>query len=360
MNYAEVPVAVSRHGLTVPRLGFGTARIPADQAEHAVRLAIDAGYRLLDTATAYGTEAGIGRAIRKSRVARDQLVVTTKLHRADQGFTPALKAFDRSRRRLGLDAIDLYLIHWPLPMRDLYVETWRALEIIRGRGLAREIGVSNFTDAQLARLIAETGIVPAVNQVELHPGFTQAELRRYHDAHAILTQAWSPLGAGRGLPGTEVVARVGQPFQTGVDRPNDSERDAERCRRSPAQVVLRWHLQLGIIAIPKSVNPDHIRQNIDIFGFALSAADMDELTGIGSGTRLGPDPDSFDPPWESETRRPPGAAARLVGEGLWRSPKRSWKTCAGNTGHPASTAASSWERGWPPRSGVMRPIRSRS
>ena len=197
MTDARVPTVVSSTGLAIPVLGFGTARIPASEVEHRVRLALDSGYRLLDTAAAYGNEEGIGLAIRRSGLPRDELLVTTKLRRADQGYSAALKAFEQSRIRLGLDVIDLYLIHWPLPKRDLYVQTWKALATICDRGLAKAIGVSNFTIPQLARLSRETGITPAVNQVELHPWFQQMELRRYHESNAIHTEAWSPLGAAR-------------------------------------------------------------------------------------------------------------------------------------------------------------------
>jgi 2,5-diketo-D-gluconate reductase A len=277
----QVPAAVTATGLAIPMLGFGTARIPPDQVELPVRLALEMGYRLLDTAAAYENEEGIGRAIRRSGLPRDELLVTTKLRRADQGYSAALKAFDESRRRLGLDVIDLYLIHWPLPQRDLYVETWKALARIHDHDLVRAIGVSNFTIPQLARLSRETGIIPAVNQVELHPGFQQLELRRYHERNAILTEAWGPLG-GVGLLDSPVVRDL-----------------AAQCDRSPAQVVLRWHIQLGNVAIPKAIQLEHIRANIDIFDFRLSKAGMDALTQIGPEDRIGPDPDAFDPPWDT-------------------------------------------------------------
>jgi 2,5-diketo-D-gluconate reductase A len=281
VNDGQVPAAVTHTGLAIPLLGFGTARIPATEVEQPVRVAIETGYRLIDTAAAYGNEEGIGRAIRGSGVPRDELLVTTKLRRADQGYSAALKAFDQSRKRLGLDVIDLYLIHWPLPRRDLYIETWKALARIYDRGLARAIGVSNFTIPHLTRLSRETGVIPAVNQVELHPGFQQLELRRYHEDNAILTEAWSPLGGGSALLDTAVVKRL-----------------ATQCNRSAAQIILRWHIQLGNIAIPKAMPPDHIRANIDIFGFRLSEADMESLTNAGPEARVGPDPDTFDPPWE--------------------------------------------------------------
>lgn len=280
MTDARVPTVVSSTGLAIPVLGFGTARIPASEVEHRVRLALDSGYRLLDTAAAYGNEEGIGLAIRRSGLPRDELLVTTKLRRADQGYSAALKAFEQSRIRLGLDVIDLYLIHWPLPKRDLYVQTWKALATICDRGLAKAIGVSNFTIPQLARLSRETGITPAVNQVELHPWFQQLELRRYHESNAIHTEAWSPLGAGSGLLDTAVVKGLAAQYD-----------------RSPAQVVLRWHFQLGNIAIPKASSLQHIRANIDIFDFSLGDPDMDALNRSGLQDRLGPDPDTFDPPW---------------------------------------------------------------
>jgi 2,5-diketo-D-gluconate reductase A len=281
MEGNQVPHLVTNNGVQIPQLGFGTGQITGDAVVESLRMAVDAGYRLVDTATAYENESDVGRAIKECGVPRDELFVTTKLHRRDHGYSAALSAFDGCLERLGLEILDLYLIHFPLPLKDKYVETWRAFERIRAEGRVRAIGVSNFTVAHLTRLIEECDVVPAVNQVELHPGFPQSELAEFHRAHGILTEAWSPIGHGGGVLSDEVVVRI-----------------AGGHRRSPAQVVLRWQIQLGNIAIPRSTNQARIRSNIDVFGFELSQEDMDDLTGIGSDDRLGPDPAIFNPPDE--------------------------------------------------------------
>lgn len=241
-----------------------------------MRVALEAGYRLIDTATLYGNEEGVGRAIADSGVPRDELFVTTKVWNSDQGFDSTLRAFDASLDRLGLPTVDLYLIHWPAPALGRYVETWRALERILADGRARAIGVSNFTVEHLRRLFDETDVVPAVNQVELHPGFTQDALRAFHAEHGIVTEAWSPIGRGQGLLEQPAVARVAQAHG-----------------RTPAQVVLRWHLQSGHVVIPKSVHADRIRENLDVFDFTLTDADMAALAAIEGPGRIGPDPDRF-------------------------------------------------------------------
>src|ERR1700722_6503507 len=245
---AAVPRLTLNNGIELPQLGFGVFQIRPDQVVEPVLNALASGYRLIDTAAGYGNEKGVGRAIASSGLSRQDVFVTTKLWNTDQGYDQALSAFDRSLSALGMDMVDLYLIHWPVPLRDRYVATWRALERIHREGRARAIGVSNFRVVDLERLAAETDVVPAVNQIELHPGFDQAELRAYHAAHGIITEAWSPLRQGYRLLDDPVVLGV-----------------ASRHAKSPAQVVLRWHIQLGHLVIPKSVTPERIRENIDIF-----------------------------------------------------------------------------------------------
>lgn len=273
---ATVPTLTLNNGATMPQLGFGVFQVDPAETAPAVATAIEAGYRLIDTAALYGNEEGVGEAIAKSGVPRAELFITTKLGNPDQGYDPALRAFDTSLSKLGLDYVDLYLIHWPLPMYDEYVATWKALETIYRDGRARSIGVSNFTPRHLRRLFAETEVAPAVNQVELHPRFSQDELRAFHAEHGIVTEAWSPIGQGQGLLEDPTVAAL-----------------ATAKERSAAQVVLRWHVQLGNVAIPKSVTPDRIRANIEIFDFTLDDADMAMLSGLGPQDRVGPDPDTF-------------------------------------------------------------------
>lgn len=264
------------NGVEMPQLGLGVFLVPADEVVAPVRTAIEAGYRLIDTATLYGNEEGVGRAIAESGVPRDELFVTTKVWNSDQGYDETLRAFDASVQLLRLDVLDLFLIHWPAPALDRYVDTWRALERLYADGRVRAIGVSNFTVAHLDRLAAECEVTPAVNQVELHPGFPQQELRERHDAHGIVTEAWSPLGRGHGLLDDPTVLDV-----------------AKAVDRTPAQVVIRWHLQLGIIAIPKSVRPERIRENIDVFDFALDNDQMAALSALPGPGRVGPDPETM-------------------------------------------------------------------
>ncbi|MFD5729069.1 MULTISPECIES: aldo/keto reductase [unclassified Streptomyces] len=271
----SVPTLTLNNGVRMPQLGFGVFQVPDDETATAVGHALDAGYRSIDTAAVYGNERGVGRAIADSGLPREELFVTTKLWNADQGYDQALAAFDASLDKLGLDHVDLYLIHWPTPARDLYVETYKALEKILADGRARAIGVSNFQVPHLRRLMEHTGTVPAVNQVELHPGLQQAELRAFHAEHGIATEAWSPLAQGAVLA-DEAVVRIAQ--ANGV---------------TPAQVVLRWHLATGNIVIPKSVTPARIRQNLDVFGFELTDADLADLAALDRGLRTGPDPDTL-------------------------------------------------------------------
>ena len=270
------PVVTLNNGVQIPQLGFGVWQVPDTETAATVGTALEAGYRSIDTAAIYGNEKGTGAAIAASGLPREELFVTTKLWNSNHGHDRTLAALDASLEKLGLDHVDLYLIHWPAPERDAYLDTWRALGKILADGRARAIGVSNFKPAHLRRLIDETGVVPAVNQVELHPLLQQQELRAFHAEHGIATEAWSPLAQGSLLQ---------HPVLTGI---------AQRLGRTPAQVILRWHLQLGTIVIPKSVTPERIRQNADVFGFTLDEADMTAVTALDQGDagRIGPDPDS--------------------------------------------------------------------
>jgi 2,5-diketo-D-gluconate reductase A len=268
-----VPDVTLNNGVRMPQLGFGVFQVGNDEARAAVATALECGYRSIDTAALYGNEHGVGVAVRASGIPREELFVTTKLWNADHGAGRVLPAFERSLDKLGLDYVDLYLIHWPVPSRDRFVETWEAFQGLYAEGRLRAIGVSNFTPPQLTRLLEETAVVPAVNQVELHPGFQQPELRAFHREHGIATEAWSPLGQGAALT-HPVITRL-----------------AERHEKTPAQVVLRWHLDLGNVVIPKSVTPGRIRENFSVFDFALTAEDARQIAGLESGHRIGPDPD---------------------------------------------------------------------
>ncbi|WP_373466029.1 aldo/keto reductase [Streptomyces sp. V3I8] len=257
----------------MPQLGFGVWQVPDDEAERAVATALEAGYRSIDTAAIYGNEAGTGKGLASSGVAREDLFVTTKLWNAEQGYDSTLRAFDESLDKLGLDYVDLYLIHWPVPAKDKYIDTYKAFEKIYADGRAKSIGVSNFHPEYLDRLIDATSVVPAVNQIELHPHLQQAAVRAYHAEKGIATEAWSPLGQGKGL--LEVPALVAI---------------ARKHGRTPAQIVLRWHLQLGNVVIPKSVTPSRIKENIDVFGFTLDDEDIAAISALNEDRRLGSDP----------------------------------------------------------------------
>jgi 2,5-diketo-D-gluconate reductase A len=273
---SQVPNIRLNNGVQIPQFGFGVFQIEPDRTADAVRTALDAGYRHIDTAQGYGNEEGVGKAVRESGLAREEVFVTTKLNNDRHGHDEAIAALDESLQKLGLDHVDLYLIHWPRPHADRYVETWRAFEKILSDGKARSVGVSNFQVPHLERLAAETGTVPAVNQIELHPLLQQSELHDYHREHGIATEAWSPIGKGRDLLRDERIVALG-----------------EKYGKSPAQIVLRWHIQLDNIVFPKSVTPSRIRENIDVFDFELGADDMATIGELDSGTRLGPDPDRF-------------------------------------------------------------------
>lgn len=270
----EVPTLKLNTGATIPQLGYGVFQIPADETITAVHHALQAGYRSLDTAMIYGNEDAVGRAVAESDVPREDLFITTKLWNDDQGYDSTLRAFDTSLNKLGLDHVDLYLIHWPLPGKDLYVDTWKAFEKLHADGRAKNIGVSNFQIPHLRRLMEETDIVPALNQIELHPNLQQKDLRAFHAEHGILTEAWSPIGRGTGLLENSTIQGL-----------------AEKYGKSPAQVVLRWHIQLGNVVIPKSVTPSRIKENIEIFDFELADDDVEALEPLETGQRIGPDPD---------------------------------------------------------------------
>ncbi|PKT73355.1 oxidoreductase [Streptomyces populi] len=275
MAPSTVPTATLNNGVEIPRLGFGVFQVPDDETAAAVTAALETGYRSIDTAAVYGNEAGVGRALAASGLPREELFVTTKLWNADQGYDATLRAFDASLAKLGLDHVDLYLIHWPAPARDLYRDSWRALERLAEEGRIRAAGVSNFQPGHLLRLMDGSALIPAVNQIELHPGLQQAELRTFHAEHEIATEAWSPLAQGAVLDDRSVgdlAARYG---------------------KSPAQIVLRWHLQLGNIVIPKSVTPARIRENFDVFSFSLTDEEMRAVAALDRGLRTGPHPDEL-------------------------------------------------------------------
>lgn len=271
-----VPNVTLNSGTTIPQLGYGVWQVPDDQARAAVSAALQVGYRSIDTAKIYDNEAGTGAAIAESGIPRGDVFLTTKLWNSDQGYDNALRAFDASLERLGTDYVDLYLIHWPVPELDEYVASFKALQRIQADGRAKAIGVSNFTVDNLKRLIDETGEVPALNQIELHPRFTQPELRAFHAEYGIATEAWSPLGQGTILEDATIGA---------IAQAHDV---------SAAQVILRWHLQLGNVVIPKSVTPARIAANFDVFGFELSTDEVERITALdASDGRIGPDPTTF-------------------------------------------------------------------
>ena len=272
----RVPDVGLNNGSTIPQFGLGVFQIPPEDTARAVRGAIEVGYRHIDTAQMYGNEEGVGAGITQSRVAREDIFVTTKLANDAHGHDSAISALDESLRRLGTDYVDLYLIHWPRPRANRYVETWQAFEEIARSGKARAIGVSNFQPAHLDALAAATGTVPAINQIELHPYLQQAELREYHRAHGIETEAWSPIAQGEVLD---------DPVITGL---------ATKYGKSAAQVVLRWQVQLGNIVFPKSVTPERVAENIDIYDFELADDDLRSIGELEAGRRTGPDPDSFE------------------------------------------------------------------
>ncbi|MFJ9592262.1 aldo/keto reductase [Streptomyces virginiae] len=279
----QVPAIKLNNGTLMPQLGYGVWQVPDSEAERAVGTALEAGYRSIDTAAIYGNERGTGKAVAASGLPREELFVTTKLWNGPKQTwdrDAVLRAFDDSLAKLGLDHVDLYLIHWPRPMRDDFVAIWKTFEEIAASGRAKAVGVSNFRTEDLDRIASESALVPAVNQVELHPLHPQSGLRAEHAARGIVTEAWSPLGQGKELLTLPAVTEI-----------------AEAHGRSAAQVVLRWHLQHGNVVIPKSVTPARIRENLDVFGFELDAAQTAALDALGAGAagrRIGPDPAEFD------------------------------------------------------------------
>ena len=271
------PTLTFNDGNTIPQLGYGVWQVEDDVAEKVVRQAFEAGFRHIDTAKIYGNEAGVGRAIASSGLSPEQIFITTKLWNADQGYESTLAAFEESMDRLGLDTLDLDLIHWMQPKQDKYVDTWKALIELQKRGRVKSIGVSNFTAEGLQRLIDETGVVPAIHQIELHPYFSQSELRKFGADNGILTQAWSPLGQGGELLQDPAVASI-----------------AAKHQATPAQVVIAWHLAIGNVVIPKSVTEYRIKENFAALEVSLDADDVDAInaldrTASGEG-RIGPDP----------------------------------------------------------------------
>ncbi|MBI1363460.1 MAG: aldo/keto reductase [Proteobacteria bacterium] len=260
-------------GRNIPQIGLGVFKVADDEAAAVVRTALGAGYRHIDTAAIYRNEAGVGEGLRTSGLAREDVFVTTKVWNEDQGFDATLRAADASLKRLGLAYVDLYLVHWPSPHRGLYRETWKALVRLKEEGKVRSIGVSNFGPSHLAEVIDDTGVVPVLNQIELHPAFQQKTLRAAHTKYGIVTESWSPLGQGQILADATLV------------------KIAAKHQRSVAQVIIRWHIQSGFVVIPKSANSQRIAENFDVFGFALDEADMRAIAGMDSADgRIGPDP----------------------------------------------------------------------
>lgn len=271
-----VPAVKLNDGNYIPQLGYGVWQIGNDEAISAVSEALKVGYRHIDTAAIYGNEEGTGKAINESGIARSDIYLTTKLWNKEQGFESTLKAFDESLRKLGTEYVDLYLIHWPLPSKDLFMETWRAFIKIKEEGRAKSIGVSNFRTADLERILKESDVVPVLNQIELHPQFQQDELRLFHSKHNIATEAWSPLGQGTILENTTL------------------KTIAEKHGKSVAQIILRWHIETGNIVIPKSVTPARIKENFEVFDFSLNGTDHDAITKLDKTEgRIGPNPATF-------------------------------------------------------------------
>ncbi|MEU6530332.1 aldo/keto reductase [Streptomyces sp. NPDC046928] len=273
---SKVPPIILNNGVEMPQLGFGVWQVPDDEAERAVAAALEAGYRSIDTAAIYGNETGTGKAVAASGVPREDVFVTTKVWNSDHGYDATLRAFDASLEKLGLEYVDLYLIHWPTPARGTYVDTYKAFEKLLADQRVRAIGVSNFLPEHLERLIEETSVVPAVNQIELHPHLQQHAAREFHAEQGIATEAWSPLGSGKGLLEVPAIVAI-----------------AQKHGRTPAQVVLRWHLQLGNVVIPKSVTPSRIKENIEVFDFSLDDEDLAAISALNEDRRLGPDPAEF-------------------------------------------------------------------
>jgi 2,5-diketo-D-gluconate reductase A len=273
---SAVPDIALNNGITIPQLGFGVFQIPPEQTADATALALQVGYRHIDTAKMYGNEAGVGEAVRASGIDRSEIFVTSKLNNAAHAHDDALAAFEETLRTLDIGYVDLFLVHWPLPTVTDFVETWKAMEEIYATGKARSVGVSNFQTHHLNRLAAECTVVPAVNQIEVHPYLTNETVRAYGAEHGIATEAWSPIAQGGVLDDPTIVAI------------------AERLDRSPAQVTLRWHIQRGDIVFPKSVTETRVRENFALFDFELTDADVAAISALNKDERTGPDPDVFD------------------------------------------------------------------
>jgi 2,5-diketo-D-gluconate reductase A len=272
-----IPSKALIDGNSIPAIGLGTYGLRGDDGIASVVSALQGGYRLLDTALNYENEREVGEGVRRSGVDRAEIIVTTKLPGRHHGYDETFASFNESLANLALDHVDLYLIHWPLPTVNKFVDSWQAMIALREQGLARSIGVSNFTEEHLTRLIGETGVTPAVNQVELHPRFSQPGLREFHAAHGIVTESWSPLAKGSSL--------LTSPVITGI---------AEAHGVTPTQVVLRWHVQLGAVPIPKSGDPDRQRENLDVFGFELANADVEAISALEKGRLWGADPNTHE------------------------------------------------------------------
>ncbi|UZN01506.1 aldo/keto reductase [Cellulomonas sp. S1-8] len=268
----STPTITLNNGVEIPQVGFGTFQVTPDETQRTVEDVLAVGYRHIDTAAGYYNEAGVGAALRAGVVPRDDVFVTTKLRNGEHGYDQALRAFEDSRRALGIDVVDLYLIHWPVPTQDLYVETWRALEKLLADGAVRAIGVSNFLPEHLDRLVRESDVVPAVNQIEVHPTYQQPTTQEASTRHGIAVEAYSPLGQGHDLRSAPLAST------------------AKRLGITPGQVALRWHVQAGRIVIPKSISPDRIRSNLDLFSFDLPAEDLAAIDGLDTDHRLGADP----------------------------------------------------------------------
>lgn len=273
----NVPEIILNNGVRIPQLGFGVFQIKPSETVEATLRALEVGYRHIDTAEMYGNEKEVGEAVRRSGLPRGDVFVTSKLGNGKHAHKDALDAFERTLEDLGFDYLDLFLIHWPLPKVSDYVETWRAMEEIHASGRAKAVGVSNFQTAHIERLLAQSELVPAVNQIEVHPYLTQDEVRTFDARHRIATEAWSPIAQGAVLDDPTVTAVAG------------------RVGRTPAQVVLRWHIQRGDIVFPKSVTPRRVRENFELFDFELSDQDMAMITGLNRNERTGFDPDTFNP-----------------------------------------------------------------
>ena len=272
----SVPRLTLHDDVEIPQLGFGVFQVPPGQTQRAVEEALAVGYRHIDTAAAYQNEKGVGAAARASGLSREEVFVTTKLWNSKQGHDSTLEAIENSLGMLAMDYVDLYLIHWPVPSQDHYVETWRAFERIREEGKARAIGVSNFRIEDLERLEQETETRPTVNQIELHPRMQQAELRAWHDERDIVTEAWAPLGQGGDLLEDATIGEI-----------------AAAHRKTPAQVTLRWHIQLGNVVFPKSVHPERIRENFEVFDFELTDEEMERFATLDRSERIGAEPATF-------------------------------------------------------------------